>query len=46
MIGDEAGLIHFIYNKRILLNHYSDFKLIELWKDDKDYYCLLGQNKK
>jgi len=44
--GDEAGLTHFIYNKNILKKHYKDFLVIDLWRDDKDYYCFLGKSKK
>jgi len=43
-IGNEKGLTHFIYNKKILLEHFSKFKIINLWKDKRDYYCLLCQN--
>ena len=28
-IGPEKGLTHFIYNKKILLEHYSDFQFLE-----------------
>ncbi len=45
-IGEEIGVPHFIYNKKILMKHYSGFKLIDIWKDRKDYYCFLGRNKK
>lgn len=45
-IGDEMGLIHYIYNKQILKKHYKNFKIIDLWKDSNGYYCLLGVNKK
>jgi len=45
-IGDEAGLIHYIYDKKTLIKHYKDFKVIDLWRDKKDYYCFLVKNKK
>ena len=45
-IGDETGMIHFIYNKKTLLNHYRKFDLIDFWKDEKDYYCFLGKKLK
>lgn len=41
-LGEEKGLIHFIYNKDLLLKHYSSFFPLELWKDGGDYYCYLG----
>ncbi len=46
VIGKETGVPHFIYNKKILMEHYSGFKAITFWKDEKDYYCFLGKNKK
>jgi len=44
-IGDEIGLVHFIYNKELIEKHYKDFKIIKSWRDDKDYYCIIGQKK-
>lgn len=44
-IGDETGLIHFIYNKKLLLKDFKNFKKIKIWKDSKDYYALLAQEK-
>lgn len=43
--GDEKGLIHFIYTKNKIKNHYKDFKIQKMWKDDKDYYCFIGKLK-
>lgn len=45
-IGDEAGLIHYIYDRRTLKEHYKNFKIVDLWKDSNNYYCFLGENKK
>jgi len=45
-IGDETGLIHYIYDKQTLKKHYRNFKILDLWKDSNGYYCLLGENKK
>ena len=42
-IGEEKGLTHFIYTKRKLREHFSNFRTIEQWKDSRDYYCLLVQ---
>lgn len=42
-IGSEAGLTHFIYNKKLIKQHFKNFKKIYLWKDSKDYYCFLAQ---
>lgn len=41
--GSEAGLPHFIYNKELILKHYHNFTILNLWKDAKDYYCFIGQ---
>ncbi len=46
-IGSETGLTHYIYNKHFIKKHYEEhFKIIDLWRDKKDYYCFLGKNKK
>ncbi len=45
-IGNEAGLTHYIYDKREIQKHYKNFKIIDFWLDDKDYYCFLGKNEK
>ncbi|HIH23864.1 TPA: class I SAM-dependent methyltransferase [Candidatus Woesearchaeota archaeon] len=39
--GDEKGLTHFIYNKKLLREHFKDFTMLDIWKDSKDYYCVL-----
>jgi len=43
--GNEAGLTHFIYNKKIIRGHYYNFKILKIWKDSRDYYCFIAQNK-
>lgn len=43
--GDETGLTHFIYNKALIKKHYRDFKILDLWKDKRDYYCFIAQKK-
>lgn len=42
-IGDEKGLVHFIYNKQLVKKHYNQFKMLKMWKDSKDYYCFVAQ---
>lgn len=44
-MGSERGLTHFIYNKQLIKKHFSRFKIIKLWKDEKDYYCFIAQKK-
>jgi SAM-dependent methyltransferase len=43
--GSEAGLVHFIYNKKLILLHYSLFRIKKIWKDEKNYFCVLGEKK-
>jgi len=43
-IGEEKGLVHYIFNKNTLKETFSGFKFIDLWKDSRDYYCLLASN--
>ncbi len=44
--GNEAGLVHFIYNKDLIKKHFSNFEILEFWRDDKDYFAFVGRNKK
>ena len=41
--GNEIGQPHFIYNKKLLFKHFQKFKIKKIWRDKKDYYCLLGE---
>jgi len=41
--GNEKGLTHFIYTKKIIKKHYKNFSIQKFWKDDKGYYCFLGR---
>ncbi len=43
--GNEKGLTHFIYNKNLIRKHFDGFRILKLWKDDKDYYCFFAQKK-
>jgi len=40
--GNEVGLTHFIYSKGRVKQHFRDFRIDEMWKDEKDYYCFVG----
>jgi len=40
--GNEKNLPHYIYNVKILKNHYRNFRILKLWKDNLDYFCFLG----
>jgi len=44
-MGNEKGLTHFIYNKKIIKKHYYNFRILKIWKDSRDYYCFIAQNK-
>jgi len=44
-MGNEKGLTHFIYNKKVIKKHYYNFKILKIWKDSRDYYCFIAQNK-
>ncbi|MBU0667187.1 MAG: methyltransferase domain-containing protein [Nanoarchaeota archaeon] len=44
-IGNEKGLTHFIYNQKLIKKHFKDFRILDLYKDKKDYYCVFGKNK-
>jgi SAM-dependent methyltransferase len=46
LAGPEKGMPHYIFNAKILKKEFRDFKIIELWIDDKGDYCLLGKLKK
>ena len=41
--GDEKGLVHFIYTKKLIYGHYSSFKILSLWIDEKGYYCFIAR---
>jgi len=45
LAGPEKGMPHYIFNKKILKKEFSDFKILDLWIDDKGDYCLLGKLK-
>lgn len=45
-LGNEIGVPHHIYNASGIRDHYRDFKITDIWRDDKDYYCFIGENKK
>ena len=43
--GEEVGIAHLIFNKRMILKYFHTFKPIKIWQDSKDYYCFLGEKK-
>jgi ubiquinone/menaquinone biosynthesis C-methylase UbiE len=51
MEGDEKGVIHYLFNKELLMKEFQDFKIHDFWIDLgsqswERYYCLLGELKK
>lgn len=48
--GPEKGIVHFIFNKKILRKKFKKFKIKKLWIDYgkekwQRYYCLFGELK-
>ena len=43
--GREIGVIHFQFNKEILLNEFRHFKVIDCHVDSTNNYCLVGMLK-
>jgi len=43
--GDEKGLIHYLFNKRLLRREFKNFKIYNIWVDSEKYYCFLGELK-
>lgn len=45
--GGEKGLIHFLFNKKLIRKEFKSFKILEIWvSSDKKHYCFLGELKK
>jgi len=43
MTGKEKGIIHYLFNKAILLKELRNFKIFDFWVDSQANYCLLGE---
>lgn len=41
--GKEKGLVHYLYNKKLILKDFRNFKIQDIWVDSKNYYCFLGE---
>ena len=41
--GNEKGLPHFIYNKKILEQDFKNFRIIDIHKGLENHYCLFGK---
>jgi SAM-dependent methyltransferase len=44
-VGEEVGVPHFIFNRRIINKMFSNFGILRIWKDERDYYCFKGIKK-
>lgn len=42
--GDEKGVVHYLFNKELLIKEFKDFKFHDFWINH-GYYCLLGELK-
>jgi len=46
MEGGEKGLIHYLFNKKLLKKEFKNFKIYDIWVDsNRRHYCLLGELK-
>ena len=46
LTGDEKGLIHYYFNKKLLRKEFGNFKIHDIWVDKSYHYALLGELKK
>lgn len=43
--GDEKGLPHFIYSKKLLYEDFNSFEILDIHIDKGQHWCLLGKKK-
>ncbi len=43
--GIEKGVVHYLFNKKLLQREFRNFKILDFWVDKDSYYCLLGELK-
>lgn len=44
--GGEKGLIHHLFNKKLIRKEFNDFKIRDIWVDSEGrHYCFLGELK-
>lgn len=42
--GREKGVVHYLFNKRLIRKEFKNFRIHDLWVDSRDaYYCFLGE---
>ena len=37
------GIIHYQFNKAILMNEFKNFRILDFWLDSQAYYCFIGE---
>lgn len=43
-IGEEIGVPHYIFTKNLIKKYLKNYCLIKkIWRDEKDYYCILAE---
>jgi len=45
MTGREKGVIHYMFNKAILIKEFRSFRILDFWDTSEGYYCLTGELK-
>jgi ubiquinone/menaquinone biosynthesis C-methylase UbiE len=46
LTGEENGLIHYYFNRNILKKEFKNFKVLEMWIEQRrPHYCLIAQLK-
>lgn len=43
--GEEKGMVHFWFNKKLLRKEFKNFKIYDIWVDSESNYALLGELK-
>ena len=43
--GTEEGVIHYQFNKAILLKAFENFRILDFWVDSGANYCFIGEQK-
>lgn len=43
--GGEIGIAHYLFTKELLRKEFRNVRIIDLWVDASNYYCLLAQKR-
>lgn len=44
--GKEKGVVHYLFDEKLLRKEFKNFFIQELWVDSHGYYCLFGKLRK